>query len=85
MFDDDEMRNAFKVLVATRWNSPGADMFFTGGDFLGRSYNATPAMCGDDRDNTFLFQYISDLIQWHNSIPLRQRFCDETWTDDDDL
>jgi len=42
---------------------------------LGRKISA---VSGDDRDSTFLFQRISVLIQRHNSILLRQSFCDET-------
>jgi len=41
------------------------------------------AVFGDDRDSTFLSQRISVLIQRHNSILLRQSFCDETRPDDD--
>ena len=41
------------------------------------------SLSGDHRDSTFLFQRISVLIQRHNSILLRQSFCDETRPDDD--
>jgi len=41
------------------------------------------AVYGKNRDSTFLFQHISVLIQRHNSILLRQSFCDETRPDDD--